>query len=394
MTLSTVTDLIRDVLVEMHTRHARTALMAAGVALATGALVASLSISRLAATQIDTDLAATATRTVTVARVTTEQDAGDATFPEDAASIASGLPLVEAAGLRLDLTGKTSVTVRTDDPVLGPDVDGLVVAGITSGYPAAVGAEPATTAWMLDGEHPVVLLGPGAAEALDVPVSADPTGHGVWVNGVRHQVVGFLVGSPVVDGLVALPYPRVEKELSTDADATMTVLTEPGASGPVSAAIRAALRPDVPAVLRTSVVVDASEVRRGVATQLDRLTAGIGALLLALTMLLIANSMVVSVMSRTAEIGLRRAMGASRSGIAALVLLEAAVSGVVGGVSGSAVAAVVVLVAAVANSWTAHMDVGVLALAPVVGLGVATLASVYPALRAAAVQPATAVRSD
>lgn len=184
---------------------------------------------------------------------------------------------------------------------------------------------------------------------------------------------------------------RIHAELLADAAAVGAV---PGGSGPVSSVIRDVVRPDLPAALRTSIVTDATEVRRGVATQLDRLTAGIGALLLALTMLLIANSMIVSVMSRTAEIGLRRAMGASRRGIASLVLLEASIAGVVGGVSGSGVAAVIVVVTAAVNDWTARIDVAALGLAPVVGLCVACLASIYPALRAAAVQPATAVRSD
>ena len=394
MRVNPVVDLLRDVLVEMHTRRARTVLLAAAIALATGALVASLSISQLAAAQIDTDLAATATRTVMVTRAGAGGEAAEPTFPEGATEAVRALAMVEAAGLRCDQTSATGVVIRADDPVSGTEVTGLTVAGATSGYPASVGASATATSWLLDGDAPVALLGPQAAAELDVPVSADPTGHGVWINGVRFQVVGFLRGTPVVDSLVLLPYRRVVGELGTDGQAAMTVLTAPGGSGPVADVVRQTIRPEAPAALRTSVSVDATAVRHGVATQLDRLTAGIGVMLLTLTMLLIANSMIVSVMSRTAEIGLRRAMGATRRGIAGLVLSEAVITGLVGGLSGSGVAAVIVVATALVNGWSAAMNPAVLLLAPAVGMVVAALAGVYPAVRAAAVQPAIAVRSD
>ena len=231
MRVNPVVDLLRDVLVEMHTRRARTVLLAAAIALATGALVASLSISQLAAAQIDTDLAATATRTVMVTRAGAGGEAAEPTFPEGATEAVRALAMVEAAGLRCDQTSATGVVIRADDPVSGTEVTGLTVAGATSGYPASVGASATATSWLLDGDAPVALLGPQAAAELDVPVSADPTGHGVWINGVRFQVVGFLRGTPVVDSLVLLPYRRVVGELGTDGQAAMTVLTAPGGSG-------------------------------------------------------------------------------------------------------------------------------------------------------------------
>ncbi|WP_203747889.1 ABC transporter permease [Cellulomonas chitinilytica] len=393
-------DLMHDVLVEIHTRRARTTLLVAAIALSTGALVGAVSISRMAAVQIDTDLAATATRTIVVTPASQEGPASalavpaGAVFPSDAEAAVTSLPLVEAAGLRQDLTTRGAAVLRARDPVDGPEVTGLTVAGVSAGYLDAVELDAVPTAWMLDGTDRVVLLGAKAAESLDVPVSQDPTGHGVWLNGIRYPVVGFLTGDPALSSTVVVPYGLVTQMLGTDAGASLTVLTAPGGAGPVASVVRTAVRPDLPASLATSIVVDAAGARRGVATQLDRLVAWIGGLLLALTMLLIANAMVVAVMSRTPEIGLRRAMGASRRNIASLVLCEGATAGVVGGLAGAALAAVLVVATAVVNGWTARVDPVLLAVAPVFGLAAAALASVYPAARAAAVQPATAVRSD
>lgn len=387
-------DLLRDVLIEIHTRRARTVLLVAAIALSAGALVASVSISRMAAVQIDTDLAATATRTIVVSRAAGDDGSGETTFPGGADELVAGLELVEAAGMRVELTSRTTVTVRRSDPVQGVPVEGLTVAGLSSGYLDAVEADQVPTAWMLDGTDHIVLLGVAAAQALDIPVSDDPTGHGIWINRQRYQVVGFLAGAEATSTTVALPYAVAVEMLGGDGSATMTVLAAPGGAGPVAEVVRTAIRPDAPAALATSIVVDAAEVRRGVATQLDRLAAGVGWLLLALTMLLIANSMVVSVMSRTPEIGLRRAMGASRRRIAGLVLCEGATVGLLGGLAGATIASLIVVGTALANGWTARLDAGLLGAAPLLGLGVAALASVYPALRAAGVEPATAVRSD
>nr|WP_279589689.1 ABC transporter permease [Cellulomonas uda] len=99
-------------------------------------------------------------------------------------------------------------------------------------------------------------------------------------------------------------------------------------------------------------------------------------------------------MSRTGEIGLRRAIGASRARVAAMFWTEGALSGAVGGVTGSALAAVAVVVVAAVNGWTASVNPVSALLGPTIGLVAGVVSSLYPALRAAAVEPAQAVRAD
>ncbi|MBI9115725.1 ABC transporter permease [Sanguibacter suaedae] len=402
-------EVVRDVVIEMHARRMRAVLMMTAVALATGALVAAIAISSVAAHQVDADLAASTLDVVSVTvsgggtpgggTITPGDDPATGpveTFPRDAELRAENLDLVAGAGRRLDVTGLVPALVSRDGLPTDDPVAGVSVAGMTSGYlrasAASVGDAPA---WMLDGGEPVVFLGPVAAEHLGIPVTDDPTGLSVSIDGVSHSVVGFLHGGSVdLAAVVAVPYTRAVGAVGDDRATRMLVRVERGAGAPISRAIRLALRPDAPERLTASQVVDVNQLRTGVTTQLDRLAAGIGGFLLMLTILLIANAMVVSVMARTSEIGVRRAMGASRRNVAALFLAEGALTGLLGGLAGSAFALVALVVVAAASSWTATVAAWWLVLGPGVGVLAGLISSLYPALRAATIQPALAVRSD
>lgn len=174
----------------------------------------------------------------------------------------------------------------------------------------------------------------------------------------------------------------------------MLVRTEPGAGAVVAPVIRLALRPDAPERLTSSQVVDITDLRTGVTTQLDRLAAWVGGLLLVLTVLLVANGMVVSVMARTGEIGVRRALGSSRGSVAALFLVEGALVGALGGLAGSAIATAAVVIVAAVSGWTAMFQLVWVVLGPAVGVTAGLVSSLYPAMRASSIQPALAVRSD
>jgi putative ABC transport system permease protein len=399
-------DLFADVLVEMSARRSRTVLMIVAVGLSVGALLCSLGISVTAARQVDAGLAADTVNVFTVSAAstaaaqddtTTDGPLGESLFPEDAEQRVDGVDGVVASGRFLDTTGAIDTTLARPFDTRPRDIDSLTIAGVTSGYLAAT--RTTTTlpepSYLLGGHDHVALLGTDLAADLDIPVTRDPAGLTVLIDGTPFDVVGFLTGGTVDPGRTLLvPYAVALGWVHADGRATMFVRTRFGAGAPVSRAAALALRPDHPQALRASTVVDASQARRGVASQLGRLAAGVGGLLLVLSILLIANSMVVAVMARTAEIGLRRAVGLPARYVASLFLAEGGLAGLLGGLSGSALAAVVLVVVSAINHWTVVLPGLLLFAGPLLGALTGLVSSAYPARRAARVDPAVAVRAD
>ncbi len=399
--LTRLGDLLTDVGVELHTRRARTAMLIAGIALSTGTLISAVSVSTTAAHQVDAGLAASTLDLIEVEASHAQRSDGTASdavrrvFPEDTERRVRAVPTVVDGGLRLDVTNDAYLRrAGVGASARPPSADEVRVLGLTSGYLVADRVS-SPAGWMLDTDAPVALLGTAAANRLGIHPTTDPTGLAVTIEGERYDVVGFLRGgtTPLANA-VAIPYDRAISHAGSDAETTILIRTEIGAGSAVARVIRSAIRPDAPQRLVSSQVLDIKDLRTGVSTELDRLGAWVGSLLLVLTVLLIANAMTVSVLGRTAEIGLRRAMGASRAAMASLFLAEGAVTGMLGGLTGSAVAGFATLLVCVINQWTAILSPSLIGLGPIVGMVAGLVCATYPAARASAIHPAVAVRSD
>ncbi|MEN1976123.1 ABC transporter permease [Cellulomonas olei] len=388
------TDLVDDVTAELVVARSRAVTILVGVALSTGALVSSAGISATARDQIAADLAASTVDSLTVSAAASARAGGaEDVFPDDTEARVRELTLVREAGRVLELDGLVDGLV-TRLPGTGP-VDVPVLAA-TSGYLAArdSGAGQAPV-WLLDGSEPVALLGLAAADALGVPVVDDPTGLTVQIDGATVQVVGYLTTrDEALAASIVVPYLQGVERLGSDARATLLVRSEVGGGPSVAEVVRAVVRPDRPDLLVTSPVVALESLRQGVSAQFARLVAWIGALLLAITALLISNSTASAVTARTPEIGLRRALGASRGQVTRVVVAEGALTGLLGGAAGTAVGLSVVVVVAAASSWSVDLDPTWALPAPALGLAVGVVASLHPASRASRISPALAVRHD
>jgi ABC-type antimicrobial peptide transport system permease subunit len=107
----------------------------------------------------------------------------------------------------------------------------------------------------------------------------------------------------------------------------------------------------------------------------------------------IANVTLVAVLERVGEIGLRRALGAARRHIAAQFLVESTAMGLVGGIIGASLGVLVVVGIAAARTWTPVLDPWVPLAAPAIGAVTGLVAGLYPAWRAASLEPVEALRA-
>ncbi|MCI7551935.1 MAG: ABC transporter permease [Actinomycetaceae bacterium] len=422
-----IRDTFTDVAIELRSQPAKTVLLIAAVALSVGALVASVGISNSSARQIDGELAASTVRRVNVelsagyinsavpapSRLAQESDESkrDHTealgapaaqgetpsaqvrlWPDDAIDKVAAIDTVDDVGLELMLGSSSAPISRA---VLADTPLNLDVVGMTSGVLGANGLRTlgASQRW-LDDSFPIAFLGERAANSLGIPVTMEPQGLSLVVGSQEYSVAGFITGDNAYAGRVVIPYSMAVQLAGSDATATMAVLTSPGAGSQVARTIRQVIMPQAPQSLSASQVISAEGSRSSVATQMAAQAAWIGAFLIVLAALLIANSMVVAVNARTVEIGVRRALGSSKWKVATVFWLEGGLIGFLGGLVGSTIGTWVILGVAIASGWTAVLTPLWIALGPLLGFAVGMIASAYPALRATRIQPAIAVRTN
>lgn len=392
--LRALADDLDEVFRSFGSRRGRTAMLVLAVALSVGVTVASLGIGRTAAQQIAGDLAAQIHDEVSLS-VSSGASAPGQLFGADAESRARTVAMVRTAGLRVDVDPQRATVSRFDRS--GPAVErGPGVVAVSAGYLEGAGIEnPTRWAFSAPRTQAVALVGRGAAERLALPATIESSGYTIRVAGRPTQVIGT-ISTPdgALDELVMIPYATGVELMGGDATARLVVTVASGAGARVATALPAAVRPDAPARLTASRVADLAALRAGVDTQLGRLTGMLGVVLTAITALLIGNATAAAVTARTAEIGLRRALGGSSGSVVRLFLAEGIVVGLVGGTLGAAIGGWLVVLVAHGYGWTARMSVDLAVLGVGLGLATGVVASVYPSARAARIHPAQAVRVE
>jgi putative ABC transport system permease protein len=177
-----------------------------------------------------------------------------------------------------------------------------------------------------------------------------------------------------------------------DHGASMLIETRLGAAQVVAAEVALALRPDRPNLFKVTAPPDPSTLRAGVTGDLNSLFLLLAVVSLVIGAVGIANTTLVAVLERTNEIGLRRALGARPRHVAWQFLAESTALGALGGLVGTALGVTVVVGVSVAREWTAILQPWAVLPAPLVGGAVGLLAGLYPAMRAAHIEPLEALR--
>ncbi len=394
-------DLLDEVLAGMLARPIRTLLTVLGVVIGITALVSTMGLTRTAGNRIISqfDQLAATELFVTARPGRTTGIIDPKAIPWDAAERLRRLNGVVAAGTLSEI--EVGDALVSASPVMDPLNQSAFKLGVVAASPElfrAVRAELATGR-LPDAGHSlradrVAVLGPDAARQLGiVGLEQLPA---VAIGDHLYLVIGILrdvARRPELLGAVIIPEGTGRKYFGLIGPGTVVVETRIGAAYLIADQAPAALRPDDPQTLKLAVPQEPRRVRDDVESDLNVMFLLLGGLSLVVGAIGIANITLVGVMERTGEIGLRRAIGATRAHIASQFLLESASMGVIGGVVGATAGVLIVVIVSAYQVWTPVLDPIAPAIAPVLGGLIGLLSGAYPALRAAHLEPVDALRS-
>ncbi|MEV6299768.1 ABC transporter permease [Actinoplanes sp. NPDC051861] len=370
----------------LRARPLRAVLSALGIAIGIAAMVAVVGISTSSAASLDRALAALGTNMLTVAP-------GDTMFGEEATLPDDALPMIKRIG---PVTSATATGVVNDTSVYRTDqvpkgeTGGLSVLAAQLDLLGTVGAEIASGSWLnaATGRYPVVVLGDAAARRLGAVPS-------VYIGGRWYPVAGVLRQVPLapeLDNAVLIGWDAAKSYLGFDGHAT-TIYTRSVESQveAVQAVLAPTANPESPDEVQVSNPSDALAARRAASTTFTALLLGLGAVALLVGGIGVANTMVISVLERRAEIGLRRSLGATRGQIRTQFVAESLLLSLFGGAGGVLAGFVVTLIYAITQGWPTVVPLWAVAGGIGATLVIGAVAGLYPAIRAARLAPTEAL---
>jgi macrolide transport system ATP-binding/permease protein len=394
-------DLFNEALAGIFARPGRMALTVLGVVIGMSALVATLGLTRTAGNRIISQFdQLAATELFVTARPGVVSGLMDPrAIPWDAPERLQRLNGVVAAGLLSEVDVGDALV--SSSPVKDPLNQSAVKLSVRAASPELFRAVRADleSGRFPDAGHSaradrVAVLGPDAALRLGIArLERLPA---VSIGDEIYMIIGVLrdvARKPELLGSVIIPEGTARRYFGLAGPSNVVVETKIGAAYLIADQARTALRPDDPRVLKVQVPQEPKRVRDDVQSDLNLMFLMLGGLSLIVGALGIANITLVGVMERIGEIGLRRAIGATRRHIAAQFLFESAAMGVVGGVIGASMGVLIVIGVSAYQVWSPVLDPAAPLLAPLVGGVIGVLSGLYPASRAARLEPVEAFRN-
>ncbi len=385
-------DLGRLSAVGLRTRKLRAGLSALGIAIGVAAIVAVLGLSSSSSAGLLAEISKLGTNLLTVQNGQS-LFGGTAELPKAAPAMIGRIGPVTS----VQQTGTVNVDVFRGPLIPTIDTNALSVDAASLGLLRAVGTTVAQGSYLnaATAQEPVAVLGAAAAQRLGIDRVF--SGERIWLDNMWFYVAGILnpaVLTPQIDSSVLVGFPAAERYLGFDGHPSTIYLRV--ATSQVAAAdsiLAATANPESPNEVDVSQPSSALVAQADAQGAFDDLFLGLGAVALLVGAVGVANIMVISVLERRSEIGLRRALGATKGHIRIQFLSEALLLAVIGGAVGVALGAASTAVYATTKNWS----IVVPALAWGGGFGAALLigavAGLLPALRAARMSPTEALWS-
>jgi putative ABC transport system permease protein len=385
-------DVFRVASIGLVARKLRTALSALGISIGIAALVGVLGLSDSSRSDLLDQISALGTNLLTV-EAGGGFGAGDSALPADAAGAVERLPTVDntAAVYTVD------ATVRRTEYVDEGRTNGVTVVGADAGLLETLRGTVADGRFLDDGTgiYPNAVVGSVAAERLGIVDLDRPTY--VQIGDEQVEVIGILdefalaadLDRSVIIGAAAAQ--RVYG--SDDTPSTIYVRVAEGSVDQTRGLLAGTADPENPEEVTVSRPSDALEAQAAAESAFTELFLGLGAVALLVGGVGIANVMIIAVIERRGEIGLRRALGATTAHIRRQFVTESVMLSTLGGIAGIVIGVSVTWVYATSQDWRPIIPpeaiLGGFASALVIGV----IAGLYPAMRAARLAPTEALRS-
>ncbi|WP_327086757.1 ABC transporter permease [Nonomuraea sp. NBC_01738] len=374
----------------LRARPLRVFLSALGIAIGIAAMLAVVGISASSREDLNRQLSALGTNLLKVSP-------GQSLFGEGShlPSEAEGMIEQIAPVTQVTAVGATSAKVYRNDRIPEAESGSIAVTAARLDLVADIGARVVSGTWLNAATHryPAVVLGAQAADRLGV-AAAGPDQR-VWLGGQWFTVVGVLAPAPLtpeLDTAALVGWPVAEERLGFDGyPTTVFARAEEASVVAVRDVLAATANPAAPNEVEVSRPSDVLAAKQATDATLNALLLGLGGVALLVGGVGVANTMVISVLERRAEIGLRRSLGATRGQIRLQFLAESLLLSLIGGIGGVALGIGVTTLYATFQDWPSIVPVWAMAGGVVATLLIGGLAGFYPAVRAARMSPTEAL---
>jgi len=386
-------DVARIGLAGLRTGRLRAALAVLGITVGIAALVAIVGVSESSKASLVAQLDRLGTDLLTVQPGTNFVDVTQNELPRRAPAMIGWIPPVR----HVTQTVSTTAAVRRTDKVPPYETGGITVLGASTDLLGALDARLAHGSWLnsATANYPTVVLGAGAAQTLGInhlePLVA------VWLGQRWFTVIGILrpvAVAPELDQAALIGLPAAHDFLGVDTHpTTIYVRTDPSQTVAVRGVLARTANPANPqdaVVSRPSDALAAEIASKGA---YNTLLLALGAIALVVGAVGIANVMVMAIVQRRTEIGLRRALGATRRHIAIQFTAEALILSALGGSAGILAGILTTVGYAHARHWSATIPPTLIPGALAAALTVGLTAGLWPAIRAARLAPTDALRA-